>query len=103
MSAIQYTEKRVERMKAEAPLNYEKAQSLASEFGLTGGYRSIIAKAISLGIAYEKKQPASPTKSGPTKSELAGEIRATLKLADREGDLNKSEYLSILEAIRAND
>ena len=103
MSAIQYTEQRVARMKAEAPLNYEKAQSLASEFGLTGGYRSIIAKAISLGIPYEKKPTASPTKSGPTKSELAAQIREALKLADREGDLNKSEYLSILEAIRAND
>ena len=102
MSTIQYTDQRIERMRAEAPLNYAKAQSLASEFGLTGGYRSVIAKAISLGIPYEKKQPASPTKSGPTKSELAAEIREALKLAEREGDLNKSEYLSILEAIRAD-
>ena len=102
MSSIQYTDQRIERMRAEAPLNYAKAQSLASEFGLTGGYRSVIAKAISLGIPYEKKLPASPTKTGPTKAELAGEIREALKLAEREGDLNKSEYISILKALRAD-
>jgi len=101
--SIQYTEQRIERMKSEAPLNYAKAQSLASEFGLTGGYRSVIAKAISLGIPYEKKQPANPKDNGPTKKDLANQIRSSLGLADREGDLNKTELVAILEQIGATN
>ena len=46
-----YNEKRVAILRENAPLNYEKAKELAGSFGVP--IKSIIAKALSLGIEYQ--------------------------------------------------
>lgn len=96
-----YNEKRVAILRENAPLNYEKAKELAGSFGVP--IKSIIAKALSLGIEYQKKPVARSTKpQGPTKAALVSEIRQTLNMANRTGDFTKQEIASILNAIRAN-
>ena len=57
------------------PLNLEKAQSFSSEWGVS--YRSIIAKALSLGLTYEKKAVVSSS-SKPTKRDVVAEIERAL-------------------------
>jgi len=97
-----YTEQMTAKIMASAPLNLDKAHALASEFG-TVTYRSVISKAKSLGVEYIKKAPASKTvkDTGPTKAALLLEIRKTLELSDREGDLTKVELQTILTALVA--
>ena len=51
-----YTAKMVDAIKAASPLDLGKAKDLAADFGVS--YRSVISKAISLGVQYNK-QPAS--------------------------------------------
>jgi len=97
-----YTEQMTAKIVAASPLNLDKAHALASEFG-TVTYRSVISKAKSLGVEYIKKAPAAKTAkdTGPTKAALLLEIRKTLDLSDREGDLTKVELQTILAAIVA--
>ena len=97
-----YTEQMTAKIMASAPLNLDKAHALASEFG-TVTYRSVISKAKSLGVEYIKKAPAAKTvkDTGPTKAALLLEIRKTLELSDREGDLTKIELQTILTALVA--
>jgi len=56
-----------------------------------------------LGVEYIKKAPAAKTAkdTGPTKAALLLEIRKTLELSDREGDLTKIELQTILTALVA--
>lgn len=90
-----YTESMVQKLTAEAPLNLEKAQSLAKEFRVS--YRSVISKAKQLGLAYNAKVPAAARKAtGPTKASLLTAIRSECDLVGREGDLTKAELESIL-------
>lgn len=55
-----YTPEQEARIREMAPLNQAKAQVLAEEFGKSA--RSVTAKAVRMGIAYERKQPQ--TKNG---------------------------------------
>ena len=70
-----YTPTMIEKMSAAQPLNLAKAQSFASEFGVS--HRSIIAKALSLGLTYEKKTVVSSS-SKPTKRDVVAEIEKAL-------------------------
>jgi len=70
-----YTPTRVEALRNAQPLNLEKAQSFSSEWGMS--YRSIIAKALSLGLTYEKKAVVSSS-SKPTKRDMVAEIERAL-------------------------
>ena len=91
-----YTDSMVARLTAEAPLDLAKAHLLAGEMGVS--YRSIIAKAKSLGLEYVAKAPAAKkAKTGATKAETLSAIRKALSLPDREGDLTKSELEMLLE------
>ena len=92
-----YTESMIAKIRSAAPLNLEKATALASDFSLTP--RSVISKAKQLGVEYVKKAPASKKPTGPNKLEIQNEIRRSLALPEREGDLTKAELLSILESI----
>jgi hypothetical protein len=71
-----YTPTMIEKMSAAQPLNLAKAQSFASEFGVS--HRSIIAKALSLGLTYEKKAVVSSSSSKPTKRDVVAEIEKAL-------------------------
>ena len=70
-----YTPTRVEALRNAQPLNLEKAQTFSSEWGMS--YRSIIAKALSLGLTYEKKAVVSSS-SKPTKRDMVAEIEKAL-------------------------
>lgn len=63
-----YSVEQVARMRAEAPLNQAKAEALATEFGFT--VRSVIAKAVTEKIAYQRK--VAVTKTGaPIEDKIA--------------------------------
>ena len=93
-----YTSNMVAELTKNAPLNLGKAKAFAEKYP-TVTYRSVIAKAKSLGLAYEKAAPvARKAKTDePTKAETLGAIRKALALPDREGDLTKAELTSVLE------
>lgn len=55
-----FTAEQEARIRELEPLNQAKSQLLAQEFGKSE--RSVTAKAVRMGVAYERKQPA--TKSG---------------------------------------
>ena len=57
-----YSAEQEVRIRAEAPLNQAKAAALATEFGPKFSARSVTAKAVRMGVAYDRKQPT--TKSG---------------------------------------
>jgi hypothetical protein len=81
-----------------APFNLAKAKMFADRYP-TVGYRSVIAKVKSLGLEYEKAEPAAkkdPAVAGPTKAQILSDIRLKVGLPDREGDLTKAELLTIL-------
>ena len=96
-----YTDSMISEIRANAPLNLEKAHALADKFGATISYRSVISKAKSLGVDYEKKAPAAKKSkaSEPTKADLLAEIRRSAALPEREGDLVKNELLAIMALI----
>ena len=93
-----YTSNMVAELTKNAPLNLGKAKAFAEKYP-TVTYRSVIAKAKSLGLAYEKAAPvAKKAKSDePTKAATLAAIRSALALPDREGDLTKAELTAILE------
>lgn len=78
-----YTPTMIEKMSAAQPLNLAKAQSFASEFGVS--HRSIIAKALSLGLTYEKKAVVSSSSDRPTKADLVREIERSLQGESLDG------------------
>lgn len=68
-------------IKAAAPLDLAKATALGAEMGK--GYRSIIAKAVRMGVAYNRKQPTTKTGEPVEKKEdivadIAAIVEATL-------------------------
>lgn len=87
-------------IQAAAPLNLAKAQALAAGWPEVG-YRSVIAKAKSLGVEYVKAAPAAKKARSdePTKAAYLAAIRKGLALPEREGDLTKAELESVLGAI----
>lgn len=99
-----YTNPMIDAVRSAAPLNLAKAHSLANSdlFAKADvGYRSIIAKAKSLGVEYVKAAPAarSAKEQQPTKAQYLAQIRKSLALPEREGDLTKIELVSVLESI----
>lgn len=99
-----YTNPMIDAVRSAAPLNLAKAHSLANSdlFAKADvGYRSIIAKAKSLGVEYVKAAPAAKAQreQQPTKAHYLAQIRKSLALPEREGDLTKIELVSVLESI----
>ena len=97
-----YTNPMIEAIRSAAPLNLSKAHTLANSdlFAKADvSYRSIIAKAKSLGVDYVKAAPAAkaPRDQEPTKAHYLAEIRRCLALPERNGDLTKAELVSVLE------
>lgn len=93
-----YTNAMVAELTNNAPFNLAKAKMFADRYP-TVGYRSVIAKVKSLGLAYDKAEPAAkkdPAVAGPTKAQILSDIRLKVGLPDREGDLTKAELLTIL-------
>ena len=78
-----YTPTMIEKMSKAQPLNLSKAQAFASEFGVS--HRSIIAKALSLGLTYEKKAVSSSSSDRPTKADLVREIEQSLQGESLDG------------------
>ena len=99
-----YTNPMIDAVRSAAPLNLAKAHDLANSdlFAKADvGYRSIIAKAKSLGVEYVKAAPAAKAKDQqPTKADYLREIRICLALPEREGDLTKAELVNVLQSIR---
>ena len=94
-----YTPEMVAQIHLAAPLNLAKAKELASCFGNVT-YRSVIAKAQSMGVEYVKLSPVKRVKDDtPTKAEYLAAIRKALALTDRAGDLTKAELSAVLEHI----
>jgi len=97
-----YTNPMIEAIRTAAPLDLSKAHALANSdlFAKADvSYRSIIAKAKSLGVDYVKAAPAAkaPRDQEPTKAHYLAEIRKSLALPERSGDLTKAELVSVLE------
>jgi len=95
-----YNPEMVARIRAVAPLNLDKAKSLSAEFGNVT-YRSVISKAQSLGVPYEKQAaPARKARADePTKAAYLFAIRKALALPERDGDLTKVELSTVLASI----
>ena len=97
-----YTNPMIEAIRSASPLDLSKAHTLANSdlFAKADvSYRSIIAKAKSLGVDYVKAAPAAkaPRDQEPTKAHYLAEIRRSLALPERSGDLTKAELVSVLE------
>ena len=97
-----YTNPMIEAIRSASPLDLSKAHALANSdlFAKADvSYRSIIAKAKSLGVDYVKAAPAAkaPRDQEPTKAHYLAEIRRSLALPERNGDLTKAELVSVLE------
>ena len=99
-----YTNPMIDAIRNAAPLDLAKAHALAAtdDFAKADvGYRSVIAKANSLGVEYVKAAPAAKKAKAdqPTKASYLRDIRAALALPEREGDLTKAELVAVLESI----
>ena len=92
-----YTPAMVAAIEAAAPLNLDKAKALAADFGLS--HRSVISKAKSLEAEYVAQVRTAAKRDSVTKADILLGIREGLSLASREGDLTKSELVTILEHI----
>ena len=96
-----YTNPMIDAIRSAAPLDLSKAHALANSdlFAKADvSYRSIIAKAKSLGVDYVKAAPAAkaPRDQEPTKAHYLAEIRKALALPERSGDLTKAELVNVL-------
>ena len=99
-----YTNPMIDAIRNAAQLDLAKAHALANtdDFAKADvGYRSIIAKAKSLGVEYVKAAPAAKAQreQQPTKAHYLAQIRKSLALPEREGDLTKAELVNVLESI----
>jgi len=96
-----YTDAMVAQITAQQPLNLDKAKALAASFGMPDKYRSVVSKAISLGLAYESAQPTR--KNGDAiakKSETVATIAGLLHLPEHHlAGLEKATRAS-LEKLR---
>ena len=72
------TDAMVAKIVAQEPLNLQKAKQLAVDFGMPDKYRSVVSKAISLGLAYETKQPARKNGEAIAKKSETVEVIAGL-------------------------
>ena len=91
-----YTPNMVARIQDEAPLNFEKAKLLSKEFGGTVTPKSVISKAKHLGVEYiSQTRKVARRDTGPSKAVILAEIRQALSMPERDGDLTKSELLTV--------
>ena len=98
-TSVNYTPEMVAILKANAPINYEKAQVLANT--LDRGARSIIAKCEREGIEYISKPAPAKKKAAPSKADLVGAIARAVDADDLSG-LEKatgSALCKLLEAL----
>jgi len=58
MAITKYTDAMVQKIVSQEPLNLDKAKILAVEFGMPDKYRSVISKALSLGLEYNSAKPS---------------------------------------------
>ena len=96
-----YTNAMVAELTNNAPFNLAKAKMFANRYP-TVGYRSVIAKVKSLGLEYDKAEPAAkkdPAVAGTTKAQILSDIRLKMGLPDRDGDLTKTELMVILASL----
>jgi len=96
---VNYTPAMIQVLRDNAPLNYEKAKTLAIE--LNRNARSIIAKAKREGISYEAKiAPAKMVRVTPTKAQLVSTIEIALGVASLAG-LEKAPASALIEILKA--
>ena len=74
--SVNYTPEMESVIIAAAPLNMEKAKAIGSKIGKS--YRSVIAKAKSLGVDYEGKPKAAKRIGGMTKPQMVEAIAAAV-------------------------
>lgn len=103
MSAeVNYTPEMEATIREAAPLNMDKAKEIAAEIGKS--YRSVIAKAKSLGVEYESKPKPQKRVGGMTKPQMVAAIAASLDVdADKLDGLEKATALAlgtVLEAVK---
>ena len=82
-TAVNYTPEMVAILKANAPIDYAKAQELATQ--LERGARSIIAKCKREGIEYISKPAPAKKKAAPSKADLVGAIARAVDADDLSG------------------
>jgi hypothetical protein len=88
-----------QRIRDSAPLNQSKARALATEFNVEGlTERSVAAKAVRMGVAYERKQPVTKSGAPVERKEAIVEQIAQLVGANLDG-LDKAPKQS-LQAVR---
>ena len=94
-TTVNYTPEMVAILKANAPLDFEKAEKLAVQLGKN--VRSIIAKAKREGVDYiSKPAPAKKKPAGVTKTELLGMIAQSFEVnADELVGLEKATSASL--------
>ena len=94
-----YTAKMVDAIKASAPLNLSVAKDLAADFGVS--HRSVISKAISLGVQYNKA--AKPTASiKASKLDTVNAIARGLNMPVADLDGLQNARASALDNLLAN-
>lgn len=91
-----FTKEQEDRIRAFAPLNQAKSRELAAEFGKTE--RSVTAKAVRMGVPYERKQPVTKTGAPVERKEAIVAEIATIVEGNLEG-LDKAPKAA-LQALR---
>ena len=91
-----YTDQMVAKVTAAAPLDLAKAKEVGAEIGMS--YRSVIAKAKSLGLEYVAKPAPAKKAKAETKAEIVAELAGVLEMS-LDG-LEKAP-LAVLSALRA--
>lgn len=102
MAEVNYSPEMEARIRAAAPLNMDSAKEIAAEIGKS--YRSVIAKAKSLGVEYHSKPKPQKRVGGMTKPQMVAAIATALDVdAEKLEGLEKSTALSLgtlLEAVK---
>jgi CxxC motif-containing protein len=100
---LSYSEQMIEELKAIEGLDYAKATAFATKHMVKP--RSVVAKALGLGLAYTKADSTKTTKAAPRKqkAEVVAEILAELNIAAPSLDkVNMADLVAILGALRAD-
>lgn len=93
-----YSTAQVERMRELAPLNQAKAEALATEFGEKFTARSVTAKAVREGIAYQRK--VAVTKTGAPVEDKATIVAQCAELVGANLDGLEKAPKPALQALR---
>jgi hypothetical protein len=94
--APNFTSEQEARIRESAPLNQSKSRALAAEFGKTE--RSVTAKAVRMGVAYERKQPQ--TKSGAPVERKEAIVAQIAQLVEGNLDGLEKAPKQALQAVR---